>query len=102
MSKSKTDDRLPVWLGGDEAALVRDCRTCPGCGSRMVMALTSTPGKGHRSRKSLFHTLFANVMGDGKAVRGGIELYLCAKCMVEYAYGPRRTEGGFQMVRIPC
>ena len=102
MSKSKTRPPGFVWLSASDCDYTRDHRHCPECNSKVIMALTDTPAKGRRSHEFLFHTWFAYVMADGRAVRGGIELYLCAKCMVQYAYGPRRTGGAFQMVRMAC
>jgi len=102
MSRSKSSPPEYVWLGTSDCDYTRDHRHCPECGSKVIMVLTDTPAKGQRSHEFLFQTWFANVTADGRAVRGGIELYLCSKCMVQYAYGPRRTGGGYRMVRMPC
>jgi hypothetical protein len=91
-----------AWVTSDDESFLRRRRRCPDCGRKLLYScarsLAAMPA-GRRTLVLFMH--FRNVRRDGTVKDGGIELYFCAGCRVEYAYGPRVGDGNYRLLRLP-
>jgi len=101
-STCRQDLPEPEWLPLDEYLAIHETRRCPDCWKRMLFGycerLVPLPLSG---RTFLFFTNFRNVRIDGTVKDGGLALYFCPHCRVEYAYGPRTEDGRYRLLRLP-
>lgn len=89
------------WLSEDESGTMRDTRVCPDCGRALLLAIANRIGQGSHARRMSLYLHFNNVHNSGDIVRGGLELYACSQCNVEFCYGPRTGDGAYRMLRLP-
>lgn len=80
---------------------MRHTRLCPDCWRPLLHSYTERLAPMPASRRTLvLYMHFRNVRRDGTVQDGGLELYFCPQCRVEYIHGPRCDDGRYRLLRL--